>query len=705
MLQSSKRYEKGVEDYLDWAFATKAIGDQISCPCKLCYHRFWHRRDKVFNHLIANGIQPGTEALNTEMNTEGIPDDMDHLIYDTHRDFVERFTHNNEEVGNEPNAEAKKFYKLIEDGKEELYPGCKTFSKLSFLIRLFLLKCIHGLTNNAFSEILDLIRELLPEAKLPKSFNEANKLVKDLGLHYDKIDACRNDCMLYWKDHEADTFCHVCQAPRWKESENQGGNQVTNTSHKVPAKVIWYFPLKPRLQRIYMCSETAELMRWHDEKRDKDELLRHPADGQAWKEFDRLYPNFSREARNVRLGLASDGFNPFRTMSTQHSTWPVVLINYNLPPWLSMKSEFLMLSTLIPGPTSPGNEIDVFLQPLVEELLDLWEYGSDTYDASKNQTFKMHVALRSTTSDFPGYAMLSGWSTKGKFACPYCHYETGYRSLCKSCYLANRRFLDANHPWRYDVKSFDGEKEERTAPSRLTGTEILSLSQNWENKFGKLLPKQNNKDCPWRKLSIFFRLPYWKDNMCRHHLDVMHIEKNICDSVLGTLLDIPGKTKDNHKARLDLQKMGIRKELHPVESDDDRYVFLPKASFSMTKKEKSIFCGVLKKVKLPQGTGSNISRCVQVNEGEISGYKSHDAHIIMQHLLPAAVRKALPKHVALPLIRLSAFFKAICIESSIQKISIAFKQKLVKLFVSLKEYFHHLFLTSWSTYRFIWSKK
>ncbi|KAL2894052.1 Uncharacterized protein RDABS01_009961 [Bienertia sinuspersici] len=130
MLQSSKRYEKGVEDYLDRAFATRAIGDQISFPCKLCYHRFWHRRDKVFNHLIANWY---VLTSNTEMNAEGIPDDMDPLIYDTHRDFVENFTNNNEEVGNEPNVEAKKFYKLVEDGKEELYPDAKHFQNFHSL--------------------------------------------------------------------------------------------------------------------------------------------------------------------------------------------------------------------------------------------------------------------------------------------------------------------------------------------------------------------------------------------------------------------------------------------------------------------------------------------------------------------------------------------------------------------------------------------
>ncbi|XP_021745384.1 uncharacterized protein LOC110711314 isoform X2 [Chenopodium quinoa] len=410
--------------------------------------------------------------------------------------------------------------------------------------------------------------------------------------------------MLYWKEHEAAMSCYVCHAPRWKETQTESQEDISSQRpkkvHQVPEKVLWHFPLKPRLQRLYMCLETAELMRWHDEERKKDELLRHPADGEAWKEFDQKYPDFANETRNVRLGLASDGFNPFRTMSTQHSTWPVVLINYNLPPWLCLKPEFLMLSLLIPGPTSPGNDIDVYLQPLVQELKDLWDYGLDTYDAEKRQTFKMHAALQSTTSDFPGYAMLSGWSTKGKFACPYYHYETDHHHLSnsnKSCYLAHHRWLDENHPWRHDMVSFNGEKEERTSPDPLTGDQILSLLENWENKFGKLQPKKKYVDCPWRKSSVFHTLPYWKDCGYRHHLDVMHIEKNVCDNMLATLLDVPGKSKDHHKARLDLQEMGIREELHPIDTDDERYVLLPKASFSMTKEEKSIFCSVFEEGK------------------------------------------------------------------------------------------------------------
>jgi hypothetical protein len=76
-----------------------------------------------------------------------------------------------------------------------------------------------------------------------------------------------------------------------------------------------------------------------------------------------------------------------------------------------MKPEFTMLSLLIPGPQSPGNNIDVYLQPLIEELKVLWESGVETYDASQNHMFQMRAALLWTISDYPAYAMLSGWRT------------------------------------------------------------------------------------------------------------------------------------------------------------------------------------------------------------------------------------------------------------------------------------------------------
>ena len=153
-------------------------------------------------------------------------------------------------------------------------------------------------------------------------------------------------------------------------------------------------------------------------------------------------------------------------------------------------------------------------------------------------------------------------------------------------------------------------------------------------------------------------MPYWKDNLTRHNLDVMHIEKNICDSILGTLLNISGKTKDHLNARLDLQELGIRKALHPTTSNDGKHLQISAANFDMTNKEKEIFCSVLQNAKFPYGFASNISKCVQ--DRKVMGYKSHDAHVIMQYLLQFAVKGTLKPEVAVPLIRLGEFFRGIC---------------------------------------------
>lgn len=148
--------------------------------------------------------------------------------------------------------------------------------------------------------------------------------------------------------------------------------------------------------------------------------------------------------------------------------------------------------------------------------------------------------------------------------------------------------------------------------------------------------------------------------MVRHNLDVMHIEKNLCDKILGTLLNIGGKTKDHLSARMDMEEMGIRKILHPIKCGDNKKVEIRAASFDMTKKEKEIFCSVFMNAKFPHGSVSNISRFVHMKERKIVGYKSHDAHVMLQYLLQFAVVKTLKPEVAIPLMRLSAFLRGIC---------------------------------------------
>ncbi|XP_056695556.1 uncharacterized protein [Spinacia oleracea] len=112
-----------------------------------------------------------------------------------------------------------------------------------------------------------------------------------------------------------------------------------------------------------------------DVGRKKDEFLRHPADSPQWRTIDKKYLEFGKEVRNLRLSLCTDGMNPYGSLSSQHSTWPVLLAIYNLPPWLCMKRKYIMLSLLISGPKQPGHDIDVYLAPLIDDLKLLWNEG------------------------------------------------------------------------------------------------------------------------------------------------------------------------------------------------------------------------------------------------------------------------------------------------------------------------------------------
>jgi hypothetical protein len=441
---------------------------------------------------------------------------------------------------------------------------------------------------------------------------------------------------------------------RWKDNitDEDGSSPI---SKRKPFKVLRWFPLIPRLQRLFMSQHTVTHMKWHAVERTKDGVLRHPADGEAWKSFDARYPNFAKDPCNVRLGLSSDGFNPFGNMSTAHSTWPILLVLYNLPPWMCMKQPYFMLSLIISGPSSPGMNIDVYLQPLIAELNQLWDVGVQTFDVSLKKKFMLRATLMWTINDLPVYGDLAGWSTKGKKACPCCMDSTHSMWLTygrKQCYMGHRRWLPEDHIWRKNKRACDGTEEMGHPPTVPSGDEIMGQLQGFAER-----PRLEGDG--WKKRSIFFTLPYWKDNELRHNFDVMQIEKNVVDNIIGTLLDIKGKKKDNHEARQDLRKLGLRPGLHLFTADNNK-TYLPAADFTMTKTEKYGFLKVINDVKVPDGYASNVSHCVKLKECSIRGLKSYDSHILMQQLMPIALRGSLPKKVVGPLIELCGFFRKIC---------------------------------------------
>ncbi|XP_048500651.2 uncharacterized protein LOC104886512 isoform X2 [Beta vulgaris subsp. vulgaris] len=144
------------------------------------------------------------------------------------------------------------------------------------------------------------------------------------------------------------------------------------------------------------------------------------------------------------------------------------------------------------------------------------------------------------------------------------------------------------HRWRNDKKSFGGERERRPPPVPLSGDEILEAFEGVPNViFGKKR-KRNQRYLfdQWKKLSVFYRLPYWSKLLIGHNLDVMHIEKNICDSIIGTVLDIPGKNnKDHLNARRDLKMMKMHEKLLPEKVDRGKYI-VPRAPYQLTPQER-----------------------------------------------------------------------------------------------------------------------
>jgi hypothetical protein len=185
--------------------------------------------------------------------------------------------------------------------------------------------------------------------------------------------------------------------------------------------------------------------------------------------------------------------------------------------------------------------------------------------------------------------------------------------------------------------------------------DAFSRVENIKTVLGKRTRAE--KVSSWKKKSIFWDLPYWKHLEVRHCLDVMHIEKNVCDSLLGLLLNIPGKTKDGINVRKDMEEMGIRIELAPIEKNNR--IYLPPACYTMSKAEKTKFCQCLHDIKVPSNYSANIKRLVSMKDCKLLGMKSHDCHVFMTHMIPLAIRGLLPENIRHTITKLCLFFNMI----------------------------------------------
>jgi hypothetical protein len=144
----------------------------------------------------------------------------------------------------------------------------------------------------------------------------------------------------------------------------------------------------------------------------------------------------------------------------------------------------------------------------------------------------------------------------------------------------------------------------------------------------------------------------------RHAIDGMHIQKNVFESIIGTLLDIKGKTKEGLNSRVDMVNLGIKKELHPVLQENGKY-HLPAASYNLNVDEKHAMCVWLKNLRVPSGFCSSIWSIVSMKDLTVTNYNSHDCHVMLTTFLPIAIRVINPLFLKMAIARLCYFFNRI----------------------------------------------
>nr|CAD40424.3 OSJNBa0065J03.20 [Oryza sativa Japonica Group] len=300
-------------------------------------------------------------------------------------------------------------------------------------------------------------------------------------------------------------------------------------------------------------------------------------------------------------------------------------------------------------PEQPGNDIDVYLRPLVEDLKLLWKKeGVPVWDEDKQEEFNLRVLLFVTINDWPALSNLSGQSNKGYKACTHCMDE-----------------IETNHPVRKKGKHFEHKADHRTKPKHRSEKTVFAMVKDLKVVFGKgpgsqPIESEDGHAAMWKKNSIFWELPYYEFLDVRHAIDVMHLTKNLCVNLLG-FLGVYGKSKDTLEARNNLKHMEQRGDLHPEPKEKGSHYLSP-ASYTLSKAEKESMFECLESIKVPSGYSTNIKRIISTKEKKFTNLKSHDCHVLMTQLLPVVIRGILPDNVRATITKLCAFMNTISLK-------------------------------------------
>ncbi|KAL0290634.1 UNVERIFIED_CONTAM: hypothetical protein Scaly_2663800 [Sesamum calycinum] len=170
-----------------------------------------------------------------------------------------------------------RLFDVVHMSNRPLYNRCDQ-SHLTVVARLVNNKAGH-MSERCYDQVSQWASDLLPhDHTFPSNYCSTKKMIRDLGLPIKKIHACKNGCMLYYKDNIDMEYCKFYGDPRYKPTWDR---------NSLP---------------------TAEHMTWHTNHVMEESSMCHPSNAKAWRHFDRTHPKFALEPPNLRLGLCIDGF-------------------------------------------------------------------------------------------------------------------------------------------------------------------------------------------------------------------------------------------------------------------------------------------------------------------------------------------------------------------------------------------------------------
>ncbi|CAM8940236.1 unnamed protein product [Rhodiola kirilowii] len=229
----------------------------------------------------------------------------------------------------------------------------------------------------------------------------------------------------------------------------------------------------------------------------------------------------------------------------------------------------------------------------------------------------MKVAVMWTISDFSGLDMLGGVKTKGYKPCPICLDEVDAIHLIgRMAYQEHHRWLPKNHEWRKAGHKFNGQVETMDMPPSLSGYEILDeiISHDYPT------------------LSVH---PMFKDRGTT--------EKNIFDNIIGIVLALEGKTKDDQKACEGLMKQGVHKHLwDKFKESSSKRQKVSQASYTVSSEHKVEILEMIKDVQYPHGYAGSLKNKINLYDKMFNDLKTHDCHVMLQRILPVVIQLYFP---------------------------------------------------------------